>query len=383
MDTSGYFDLTVPENDIDSLTINQQDHFDCSLVHNITGETYKGFILAKSPQGNNLTVCDTEFKRSGTDNKYQPRLTFRRVDDEFNDVNAPAGSKSRRIPFSDGSDGYREFWKMVAFLFKFKETIDFGEFDGTYQVISAEQLKEYMNNASNNDAIIKMADELGIEVSELLRTKSTIRLLKSYKEKLEEFIETNASETEVQNWLDEDGHKYRQQRCMIFGLEYIDFQREGSVSSKKFDILTRVSSKYIDHVLIELKSPADDIFEVTQSSSINNPTSTYQIHKHLARAIPQILEYKSTIEAKPSGDAELEKLGIKGEAHIGKCIIVIGKHSDDARWRQNRKNLVRSLGSTLEIWTYSELLNKLESTIENLESIKEHEEPAEDPMDWF
>lgn len=383
MDVSGYFDLTVPENDIESLTINQQNHFDCSLVDNTTGETYKGFVLAKSPQGNNLTVCDTEFKRSGTDNKYQPRLIFRRVDEQFNDVNAPSGSRSRRIPFSDGSDGYREFWKMIAFLFRFKEIIDFGEFDGTYQVISAEQLKEYMNNTSNNDAVTKMADELGVEVSELLRSKSTIRLLKSYKEKLEEFINTNASETEVQNWLDEDGHKYRQQRCMIFGLEYIDFQREGSVSSKKFDVLTRVGSKYIDHVLIELKSPADDIFEITQSSSINNPTSSYQIHKHLARAIPQILEYKSTLEVKPSGDAELEKLGIKEKAHIGKCIIVIGKHNDDARWRQNRENLVRSLGSTLEIWTYSELLNKLGSTIENLERIKEHEESEDDPLDWF
>lgn len=383
MDTNGYFDLTAPENDIESLTINQQDHFDCSLVNSTTGETCKGFILAKSPQGNNLTVCDTEFKRSGTDNKYQPRLIFRRVDDQFNDVNAPAGSRSRRIPFSDGADGYREFWKMVAFLFKFKETIDFGEFDGTYQVISAEQLKEYMNNDANNDEIIKMADELGIEVSELLRTKSTLRLLKSYKDKLQEFIDNNVSEIDVQNWLDEDGHKYRQQRCMIFGLEYIDFQREGSVSSKKFDVLTRVGSKYIDHVLIELKSPADDIFEVTQSGSINNPTSTYQIHKHLARAIPQILEYKSTLEAKPAGDAELEKLGIKDKAHIGKCIIVIGKHSDDARWKQNRENLVRSLGSTLEIWTYSELLNKLSSTIENLERIKEHEDPIEDPSDWF
>lgn len=383
MDVSEYFDLTISENDIDSLTINQQDHFDCSLVNQSTGETYKGFVLAKSPQGNNLTVCDTEFKRSGTDNKYQPRLIFRRVDDQFNDVNAPAGSRSRRIPFSDGADGYREFWKMVAFLFKFKEMIDFGEFDGTYQVISADQLKEYMNNSANNDEITKIADELGVEVSELLRTKSTLRLLKSYREKLQEFIDNNASETDVQNWLDEDDHKYRQQRCMIFGLEYIDFQREGSVSSKKFDVLTRVGSKYIDHVLIELKSPADDIFEVTQAGSINNPTSTYQIHKHLARAIPQILEYKSTLESKPAGDAELEKLGIKDKAHIGKCIIVIGKHSDDARWKQNRENLVRSLGSTLEIWTYSELLNKLGSTIENLERIKEQEEPPEDRLTGF
>lgn len=383
MNLTEYFDLTVAENDIDSLTINRQDHFDCTLVNHDTGETYKGFVLAKSPGGNNFTICDTEFKRSGTDNKYQPRLIFRRVDNQFNDVNAPSSSRSRRIPFSDGSDGYREFWKMISFLFRFKELIDFGEFDGTYQVISADQFKEYMNNSANIDEITRVAGDLGVEISELLRTKSTLKLLKSYRDKLQEFIDSDASEKDVQNWLDEDGHKYRQQRCMIFGLEYIDFQREGSVSSKKFDVLTRVGSDNIDHVLIELKSPADDIFEVTQADSINSPTSTYHIHKSLARAIPQILEYKSTIELKPAGDAELEKIGIKGKARIGKCIIVIGKHSDDARWKVNRDNLVQSLGSTLEIWTYSDLLNKLDSTIDNLERIKESEESEGGLPDWF
>lgn len=374
MDTSGYFDLMISENDIESLTIKEQDHFDCGLVNNSTGESYKGFILARSPQGNKLTVCDTEFKRSGTDNKYQPRLIFRRVDDQFNDVDSPHGSRSRRIPFSNGEDGYREFWKMVAFLFKFKEMIDFGDFEKSYQVISTSQFKEYLNNVSNKEKIAKIIDELGPDMSEFFRTKSTLALLKKYKNKLQEFIDNNASETDVQNWLDEDGHKYRQQRCLIFGLEYIDFQREGSVSSKKFDLLTRIGSKDVDHVLIELKSPADDIFEVSQSYSTNSPTSAYQIHRHLARAIPQILEYKSMLEAKPAGDAELEKIGIKGKVNIGKCVIVIGKHRDDARWKQNRDNLVRSLGSTLEIWTYSELHNKLESTIDNLERIKEHEE---------
>ena len=383
MDISGYFDLTIPENDIESLTINRQNHFDCSLIDNTTGEVYKGFVLAKSPRGNNLTVCDTEFKRSGTDNKYQPRLTFRRIDEQFNDVNAPSGSRSRRIPFADGSDGYREFWKMISFLFRFKELIDFGEFDGTYQVISAEQLKEYMNNSTNEDSITKMADELGVEVSELLRTRSTLRLLKSYRDKLQEFVDTDASETEVQNWLDEDNHKYRQQRCMIFGLEYIDFQREGSVSSKRFDVLTRVGSKYIDHVLIELKSPSDNMFDIDMSDTINYPTGQYRINEPLARAIPQILEYKSILEDKSAGDPDLERLGINTKAYIGKCIIVIGKHSDDARWMQNRKNFVKSLGSTLEIWTYTELLDKLNSTIENLERIKEQENPEEDPLGWL
>jgi hypothetical protein len=278
------------------------------------------------------------------------------------------------MPFEGGEDGYREFWKMIFFLYKFKETVDFGEFEGSYQVISSEQLKEYMNNSANKDEVVKIADELGADVSEILRTKSTLTLLKSYRQKLQDFINSNASETDVQNWIDEDDHKYRQQRCLIFGLEYIDFKREGSVNSKNFDVLTRVSSKYIDHVIIELKGPSADIFEVTSAETINNTTDTYKIHGHLARAIPQILEYKSALESKQPGDAELEKLGIFHKPHIGKCIIIIGKHSDNPRWKANRENLVRSFGSGLEIWTYTELINKLDATIQNLERIKESED---------
>jgi len=380
MEENEYFDLTVAENEIDTLTIHQEDKFNCSLVNNGTGERYKGFILARSPQGNRITLCEVNFQRSTTDNKYQPRLTFRRTDPKLNDVNAPSNARNIRMPFASGEDGYREFWKMIFFLYKFKENVDFGDFDGTYQVISSEQFKEYINDSTNKDEITKIAEELGTDVSELLRTKSTLTLLKNYRSKLQDFIDTSASETDVQNWLDEDGHKYRQQRCLIFGLEYIDFNREGSVNSKNFDVLTRVGSKYIDHVLIELKSPSDDIFEIESSQTINSPTDTYKIHKHLSRAIPQILEYKSALESKEAGDAELEKLGIFNKPHIGKCIIVIGKHSDNTRWQKNRENLLRSLNSSLEIWTYTELLNKLDATIQNLERIKESEEPEEN---WF
>lgn len=387
MDVGEYFDLTTADNDIDSLTISQQGHFNCSLINSATGEVYKGFILAKSPQGNRLTVCEVDFQRSATDDKYQPRLVFRKTDPSLNDVNASSNARNIRVPFLGGEDGYREFWKMIFFLYKFKETVDFGDFDSTYKLISSDQLKDYLNDKSKEAEVVRVADDLGVDVSEILRTRSTITLLKSYQTKLQGFIDDNASETEVQNWLDEDNHKYRQQRCLIFGLEYIDFKREGSASSKRFDVLTRVGSKYIDHVLIELKSPSDDMFDVDMSDTINYPTGQYKINEPLARAIPQILEYKSILEGKSAGDPDLERLGIKDKAYIGKCIVVIGKHNDNARWLQNRKNIVKSLGSTLEVWTYTELLDKLTATIENLERIRDEgeslEEEPSDPLDWF
>lgn len=377
MNLSEFFDLTIVTNDIDSLTIHQVDTFNCSLKSSSTDQVYKGFVLAKSSQGNVFTICEVDFQKSATDDKYQPRLTFRKVDPQLNTQNARSDVRNIRIPFIHGNDGYRQFWKMIFFLYKFKETVDFGAFQDDYQLISTDQFKSYMNDKSKEAEVAQMAGELGVDVSEVLRTRSTITLLKSYQAKLQEFIDNNASETDVQNWLDEDGSRYRQQRCLIFGLEYIDFKREGNTSGKRFDVLTRVGSKYIDHVLIELKSPSADIFKIDVTPNANGGTSSeYTISKELARAIPQILEYKSTLEAKQPGDPELERLGITNteKIRIGKCVIIIGKHDSDARWLKNRENFVRSLSSGLEIWTYTELLNKLSSTIENLEHIRHEDE---------
>lgn len=379
---SEYFDLTDSLNDIENLAIFKVDYFDCRLTDTTTGQIYEGFILAQSKEGNRLTVCDVGFRKSATDQKYQPRLVFRRTKANLDNVVPPKTAENIRLSFATGDDGYRNFWKMIFFLYGFKEIIDFGDFDSSYQVFSSDQLKKYMNDQNNKVEMLKVLEELDIDISVILRSQSTLILLRKYKEKLQEFIDNDSTETDVQNWLDEENHKYRQQRCLIFGLEYIDFHREGSVSSKNFDVLTRIGSKHVDHVLIELKSPADDIFKITPHTTINEQTNTYQLHEHLSRAIPQILEYKSILEAKQPGDPELEKLGITNKAHIGKCIIVIGKHQDDARWIQNRKNLLHSLGAVLEIWTYTELLDKLTSTIESLERIKEEENYEKDQYDF-
>lgn len=364
---NNYFDLTNEDNNLDFLTINKDGQFNCLLTDSNSHKVYFGFLLAKSPGGEKLTLCDVNFQKSETDGKYQPRLIFRRTKIDTADVSPPSNSDKVRISFAVGQEGYRNFWKMIFFLYKFKEQVDFGDFDKQFQVLTSSDLTAFLNSRDNYEKVARVAADLNIDVSTILRSSTTLKLLNDYREMLEGFINNNSSETDVQNWIDEDNHKHRQQRCMIFGLEYINFKREGSISSKKFDVLTRVGSKNIEYVLIELKSPSDDIFETEKNPTINNPTLEYKLHKELARAIPQILEYKNSLEKKSPGDAELEKLGIKGKPEVSKCIIVIGKHKNDERWKINRHNLVRSLNSSLEIWTYSELLNKLDSTIENLE----------------
>lgn len=368
MNIADYYDLTADELDIDTLTIHQIDSFNCSLKDTYTGSIYKGLILAKSPSGNRFTVCDIDFQRSAIDEKYQPRLTFRRTFKNLDDVEPLSTSDHVRLSFAAGMDGYRNFWKMIFFLYKFKEQVDFGNFENEFQVITREQFQAYLNDQDNIEAIKSALPDLNIEASNIIKTASTLRALKSCKDKLESFIEDNSSETDVQNWIDEDEDSHRRERCMIFGLEYIDFKREGSASRKRFDILTRVGLKNIERVLIELKGPCDDVFNVSTEPSANGSSQEYALHTKLARAIPQILEYKSILESKPPGDPDLVALGINEKIKINKCIIVIGKNSSDTRWIQNKVNLAGSLNSSLEVWTYTDLLNKIDTTIQNIES---------------
>lgn len=368
MNQDNYFDLTLDENNIDSLEIFSRDIFNCVLKDISSDRIYSGFILAKSPTNIRLTVCDVNFQRSNTDGMYQPRLIFRRTKLNFEDVEPLRNSDHVRLSFATGGDGYRNFWKMIFFLYKFKEQVDFGGFEGEFQVITRQQLQEYLNNQDNIEAIKSIVPDLDMGISNIIKTISTLKTLNSCKEKLTYFIENSSSETDVQSWIDEDENSHRRERCMIFGLEYIDFKREGSTSMKRFDILTRVGLKNIERVLIELKGPCDDIFEISTTSTFNGTSQEYNLHKKLARAIPQILEYKSSLESKQAGDSELVALGINERIKISKCIIVIGKNSDDTRWIQNKNNLANSLNSSLEVWTYSDLLNKVNTTIENIQN---------------
>ncbi|MDZ7693965.1 MAG: hypothetical protein U5K69_23080 [Balneolaceae bacterium] len=90
-----------------------------------------------------------------------------------------------------------------------------------------------------------------------------IQTLKEYRDFLKNNL--NKNETFIQDWLDEKDGKYRKQRCLIFGLEFIDHKREGELSRKRFDILTRSSMSKNEYVIFELKSPSDEIFRVREA----------------------------------------------------------------------------------------------------------------------
>ena len=191
--------------------------------------------------------------------------------------------------------------------------------------------------------------------------KIQIDILKSHISFLKSNLDKN--ETFIQDWIDEDGGKFRKQRCLIFGLEYVDPKREGQVAGKKFDLLAEHDLEH--YVIFELKSPKDDVFKVAQTEMVAGGVSTeYCLSPQLGRAIPEILGYKKMYDS--AQGEELQKFGIKVKKPISKCVIILGTREEDSVWKENFERISSCLNG-IELLTYNHLIDRLENTVSNLE----------------
>mgnify|MGYP001591101343 CR=1 FL=1 len=237
-----------------------------------------------------------------------------------------------------------------------------------------------INQVSNEDFLKAFSSFLNDPVKQGIIINNypqiQIHILEGYKK----FLENNLDKEEsfIQDWIDgkisdegtpnnledDERKKVKKSRCLIFGLEFISHKREGVVSSKKFDILTRISQGKNDYVLIELKSPNSDVFKtVTKTNQNDGESVEYHLSDDTSRAIPQISDYRSLLEN--ATEVEWQKIGLtKGK--ISKCLIIIGTKKDNVVWSEHFLSLRKNLSSTIEILTYTDLVQKLETTINNL-----------------
>jgi hypothetical protein len=135
-----YYDLTTQ--DISSLLIEKIDAFSC-VIKDSNWNTYQGFLLGKSPTWSALTVCDIDF-HPWADWLYKPRIVLRRTNKEYIDKSVPLNSITQRISLQNSDDWCDNFWTMVSFLRSFREIIDLGSFEKTYQAITREQLESLL-----------------------------------------------------------------------------------------------------------------------------------------------------------------------------------------------------------------------------------------------
>jgi hypothetical protein len=205
-----------------------------------------------------------------------------------------------------------------------------------------------------------------------------LETLKEHRQFLASNLDKN--ETFIQNWVDakidnvgkplelsrEEAAKLRKSRCLIFGLEYINHKREGRTSQKRFDILTKIAEGQNEYVLIELKSPSGHVFDVDSTKNQNDGISeTYSLSDDVSRAIPQITNYRGLLREATA--TEWQGIGLP-RGQVVKCIILVGTRiKDNPVWDEHYLNLKQGLSSSIEIMTYSDLLEKLDVTIRNLE----------------
>ena len=229
------------------------------------------------------------------------------------------------------------------------------------KILSSKVVVEAPSDMDVSEFIDKMNSNQIEQFSQGVR----VQTLKRYKEFLIENLDKN--EKFIQDWLDKEDGKYRKQRCLIFGLEFIDHKREGELSRKRFDILTKTSNTNNEYVIFELKSPCDDVFKIEERETANLGKSTeYHLSPEISRAIPQILHYKNLLENKSPDDDDLQRIGIE-PGKVTKCIILIGKRYKDPIWVSHFNSIRNNFSNVLEIWTYSDLIDKLDITIRNLE----------------
>lgn len=311
MDNKLRIDLTDKDCDLSQYIVSQISPFECAIL-NGRNQTirYDGFILAKSSKGKAFTVCDVNFHYSNSDSKFPVRLTFRRTDENFVDKSVPGDKIVQRISFDSGEDGYREFWKMIAFLEKFREIFDIGIFFDDYRIVRDEDLLSLINkkvDAEKLDGVLKLLQESNINERDLqvaILAKERAEDLDCFERLLgdESFRDEYRATHNIKKSGDEAiWHHFFREHQWIFGLgldlrfmpDLIDEPHLGIADSIGKGSPTADYLGLSDFTtLIEIKKPESKFFKVQKDSS--SRSNTWPFTSDFIEAVSQSLAQKDS-----------------------------------------------------------------------------------------
>lgn len=368
--------------DIESLIIKETYNKENCFIYNgdvIIG----GFIIVKKETIQ--TILKVSFYKSKIDNKYLPRLEFRK-EDSVAELTKSRGNDVI-IKFSDGDEA-RAFWKVIHFLQGFKDLVDLGDFHSKYQAVSfdtylvdfknkaqAEKIKELLSLTEN----VKLTND---EIKELLfsqrrnsihwfyaflkdLTKDGIRAFDAYREK--QHIKENGDEV---IW-----HHFLKNNEWIIGLnvdikfirDLLSKQKVGNENSKG------VGSPEVDLLgisyfttLIELKTSKTTIFKLNKTS--RSRANTWDFSEDFIEAYSQVLAQRSEItEQKNIITDNGAILDTKLHRILDpKAILIIGNRNEEfPHIRRTEYDIktdcferIRRDNRNLEILTYDELFER-------------------------
>ena len=341
---SNLFD--IENQDIDKLVIKETFNKDNCFIYQ-DSDIIGGFILVNKK--NVKTILKVSFYKSTADNKYLPRLEFRKEDNKGNLTKSRGNDVI--IPFSNGVEA-RAFWKAIHFLQGFKELVDLGDFHSKYQAISfdsylvdfkskgqAEKFKELYSLTEN----IKLSK---LEIKELLfpQRRNTIHWFYAFLKDLQNnegkkaFDSYRNKHSITENGEEAIWHHFFKINDWIIGLnvdikfirDLLSKQRIGNPNSKGVGS-PEVDLLGISHfiTLIELKTSKTKIFRSEKSSK--SRANTWDFSNDFIEAYSQTLSQRSEIsETKNIEDEDGIIIDTKKHRILDpKAVLIIGNRNEE------------------------------------------------------
>lgn len=312
---SDYIDLTNEECDLTQYKIEPDANYNCVILDNADAPNeYQGFILAKSKKGEAYTICDINFH--ATNNRFGPkygvRLTFRRTNKILQDKLVSKGQFHQRIDFSTGQNGYREFWKMIAFLEKFKEMVDVGEFMDEFRVVSKKEVISNIQSIKQDkqpEYLLDIIDKSGLNEADienalsLKRRRQDVEIFRLLLENRDDYVNNYKGYHGIEARGDEAAwHHFFKTHKWIFGLgldlrfidELLDEQHVGNSNTKNRGNPTTDYIGVSDFTtLIEIKTPSKHFFVDGVASTAR--ANTWSFSSDFLDAVSQGLAQKDSL----------------------------------------------------------------------------------------
>ena len=377
-----YFD--IQHGDISSIYIEEIiGKNNCRIKETNGNKIYDGFVLVEKSQVK--TLCKVSFYKSNTNNKYLPRLEFRKVDNSDN-VKIAKG-KDVIIDFNSG-DNVRNFWKMVNFLNGFKDLVDLGDFHKKYQALSFEG---YFFEFKSKDKANKIKDIMSLVEQTTLSSEDIKAILFSQRKKTvfgfycflknclvqeKEPFSYYRNTREIKEQGEEViWHHFLKENNWIIGLNVkLEFIRD-LISEQKIGIENSdgAGSPKVDFLgvsyfisLIELKTSNTKIFKLNKTS--NSRANTWDFSNEFIEAYSQILAQKSDFYSnKRIINEKGEVLDLERNRVLDpKAILIIGNRNIEFPHARKREENIKSDSferfrrgnKNVEIITFDELFER-------------------------
>ncbi len=304
-----------------------------------TDKAYNSFLISQNSRSR--TICEISFHKSSRTAKYLPRLSFKRIAID-GDIQSTRSKDKVTIKFDESEDAIR-FWKLVGFLFNYKDLVDVGEFENSFQVVSKDAYVLEFTDKNELDKIHDLKELIGISDLSYNQLKALTfenrkRNLKAFYYLLKDIRKSRKHYREkfdIQPGEEHIWHHFLQNNDWILGLnadlrfinEFLDEQKVGTENSRgsespKVDLFG--ISEFT--TLIELKHSTANIFKATKSKGRANTWDfTADFIEGISQCLGQKNELEKAFESKVFLDGDKNRLPKDGiETVDPKSLLLIG-----------------------------------------------------------